>query len=164
MPHYQAEAAERKRVLSGTRANTDGSQPEVPATLPEPAECGEAREKAAKVAGAKPRYVSDAVRLLRDASELFKQVESGEITIPQAVKKVAAHVDTTAPEQVGLTRTEFIAVLWDVVLAPKSRPGGPHRLSPAANNRSSPAPIRLGSWSVFWPKPMPERRKGRASS
>jgi len=121
MPHYQTEAAGRKRVLSGTRANPDGSQPEVPATLPEPAEHGEAREMAAKVAGAKPRYVSDAVRLLREAPELFKQVEFGEITIPQAIQRLEKQRDERPEQETGVTRNDFLAVLWDDSDAPPTR-------------------------------------------
>ena len=88
MPHYAARAAERKKLLSGTRSNPNGSKTQVPEIVPGPDQCGEARELAAKAAGANPRYVSDAVRLQREAPELFKAVEAGEKTIPGAMRQL----------------------------------------------------------------------------
>ena len=113
MPHFAAEAAARKRALSGTRSNPDGSTPEVAENLPEPAEQGEAREKAAAAAGANPRYVSDVVRLQREAPELFQAVETGYMSIPKALKKLEDKEENSPDETSGITRNAFIAVLWD---------------------------------------------------
>ena len=90
MPHYAEEAAARKKKLSGTRANPDGSQPEVPEKIPEPDACGDAREKAAQATGANPRYVSDVVKLQSKAPDLFKKIESGEMKIPAAMKELTS--------------------------------------------------------------------------
>src|SRR5439155_23808402 len=88
MPHFAALAAKRKALLSGTRANPGGSRPQVTEIFPEPAERGEAREKAAKATGANPKYVSDLVRLQREAPDLFSAVDAETITIPQAMKEL----------------------------------------------------------------------------
>ena len=121
MPHYAIEAAKRKRLMSGTRSNPDGTQPEVPENLPEPDECGEAREKAANATGASTRYVSDVIKLQREAPDLFKRVESGGMKIPKAVKELesrsSARVDQPKPSE----RNAFLAVLWDDADAPPSR-------------------------------------------
>ena len=113
MPHYATEAAKRKRALSGTRANPDGTQPQVPESLPEPAACGDARDQAAKATGANPRYVSDMLKLQLEAPELFKAVDAGEISIPTALKKLAAQRDNRTAPETGSTRDAFLAVLCD---------------------------------------------------
>jgi ParB-like chromosome segregation protein Spo0J/gas vesicle protein len=114
MPYFQAEAAQRKRLLSGTRSNPDGSTPEVTENLPEPEEQGEAREKAAAAAGANPKYVSDLLRLRRTAPELFEDVEVGRLNIPKALKKLEDKEEHSPDKTSGTTtREEFIAVLWD---------------------------------------------------
>jgi len=71
MPFYAAEAAKRKRTLSGTRANADGSQPEVPEIAPEPHDCGEPREKAAKSPGSNPHVQHSRAR--KDTGHSFVQ-------------------------------------------------------------------------------------------
>ena len=101
LPHYTEEAAKRKQSLSGTRANADGSEPEVTEHFPEPEECGEAREKAAQATGANPRYVSDAFKLQSEAPDLFKAVESGEMKIPAAMKVLASRSEPEADNSEG---------------------------------------------------------------
>ena len=113
MPYYQAEAAMRKQVLSGTRANPDGTQPEVTENLPEPDACGEAREKAAEATGANEHYVTDLLRIQRKAPELFRAVESGKMSIPKALKELEKQCNERPEQEAGLTRNEFLALLWD---------------------------------------------------
>jgi hypothetical protein len=120
MQHFGEEAAKRKRVLSGTRANADGTQPEVPENLPEPDECGDARDKAAKATGANPRYVSDAVKLQHEAPDLFKLVESGELKITKAIKQLECRHEVPKDRPDSM-RKDFLAVLWDDADAPPSR-------------------------------------------
>jgi hypothetical protein len=112
MPHYQAEAAARKRALSGTRTNPNGSQPEVPEILPEPEECGEAREKAAKATGANARNVTDAVKLQRGAPDLFQAVESATMSIPKALRELEKRGERVEQET-SPARDAFLVVLWD---------------------------------------------------
>lgn len=113
MPHYAAEAAKRKQTLSGTRANPDGSKPEVTEILPEPDECGEAREKAAKATGASARYVSDALKLQREASELFQAVDAGSMSIPKALRELGVQRDERTAPEVQLTQQDMMVVLRD---------------------------------------------------
>jgi hypothetical protein len=101
MPRFEAQAAERKRLLSGTRRNADGSKPHVPEIVPGPDQCGEARELAAQAIGANPRYVSDAVRLKRDAPELFKEVHAGRILIPAAMRQLRKKAEAQKTKKNG---------------------------------------------------------------
>jgi hypothetical protein len=112
-PFYAAEAAERQRVLSGTRANPDGTHPEVTEILPEPDKCGEAREKAAKATGANPRYVSDVLKLQREAPDLFEAVASGAMGIPKALRELEKQRDERTDEETSSTRAEFLVVVRD---------------------------------------------------
>ena len=50
---------------------------------------GQARDKAAEMVGASPRYVLDAKQIERDAPEILDHVKQGKLSIPQA-KQVAA--------------------------------------------------------------------------
>lgn len=121
MPHYAAEAAKRKQALSGTRANPNGSKPEVTEILPEPDTCGEAREKAAKATGASARYVSDALKLQREAGELFKAVDSGAMSIPKALRELGAQREERTAQGTALTQSDLMIVLRDDSDAPSSR-------------------------------------------
>jgi len=58
----------------------------VPAEMPERLK-GDAREKAAKAAGASPRYVSDAKRIKKESPETFEQIKSGEKTVSQGIRE-----------------------------------------------------------------------------
>lgn len=55
--------------------------------------------KAAAAVGANRQYVSDAKRILEDAPDLFEQVKSADITIPQARKEMARRETETTREQ-----------------------------------------------------------------
>jgi hypothetical protein len=121
MPLYAAEAAKRKQALSGTRANPDGSKPEVAEILPEPDACGEAREKAAKATGASARYVSDALKLQREADELFRAVDSGKMSIPKALRELGAQRDERTAPGTALTQSDLMIVLREDSDAPSSR-------------------------------------------
>jgi hypothetical protein len=113
MPHYAARAAERKKLLSGTRSNPNGSKTQVPEIVPGPDQCGDARELAAKAAGANPRYVSDAVRLQREAPELFKAVELGEKTIPGAMRQLKNWITTKKGAEIRPKKNKVDVVRLD---------------------------------------------------
>ena len=55
----------------------------VGATLPQQ-EQDRARDKAAELVGASPRYVQDAKQIAKDAPEVLDQVKQGQLSIPQA--------------------------------------------------------------------------------
>ena len=118
VPIYSEEAAKRKRALSGTRANADGSQPEVPEFVPEPDGCGEAREKAAKLTGSNPKYVSNLLKIQREAPELFKEVERAAMSIPKALRELEKQC---GEDQGSSRRDAFTVVLWDDEAAPPTR-------------------------------------------
>ena len=113
MPYYEAEAAKRKQSLSGTRPNRNGPAPDVTESLPGPDERGEAREKAAKVTGVNARYVSDIVKIHREAPELFEAIASGTISIPKALKQLEQKPSERNEQPEGSTPDGFVAVLWD---------------------------------------------------
>jgi len=50
---------------------------------------GKASDRAAKMLGINPHYITDAEKIEHDAPELLDQVKQGKLSIPQA-KKVAA--------------------------------------------------------------------------
>ena len=58
----------------------------VPAKMP--GQKGDARDKAADKVGVSPRYISDAKKLKAEAPEVFEELKSGEITMPQAKRKL----------------------------------------------------------------------------
>lgn len=85
------EAKERQRQ-GGSRGGQSG-RPKVPERIPEPSPAkklrgGEAREQAAAAAGVNPRYVSDAKKVKAKDPELFEQVKSGKVTLPEATRTV----------------------------------------------------------------------------
>ena len=86
LPMFEAEAAQRRKDLSGTRSNP-GERREVQEIIPEPEK--QSRDKAASAVGVNPRYVSDAKAIKEKSPEVFEKVKSGELTIPEAKKKMA---------------------------------------------------------------------------
>ena len=113
MPHYQAQAAARKRVLAGTRANPDGSTPQVPERIREAGQPGEACEKAAQATGTNPRYVIGVVKLKSQAPDLFRAVASGTMTIPRAMKKLETQRAERPDQEPSPQRSAVTVVLWD---------------------------------------------------
>jgi hypothetical protein len=79
---------ELKKQLAAEAKKRRGMRTDLVATLPL-SEFGKAREKAAEMVGASPRYVQDAKQVAQEAPEIFEQVKQGKLNIPQA-KKVAA--------------------------------------------------------------------------
>jgi hypothetical protein len=79
-------AAEVKKRRLATQNNNAGRA--VQERIPEQGK-GQARDKAAKMLGANPHYVTDAQKIEHNAPELLEQVKQGTLSIPQA-KKVAA--------------------------------------------------------------------------
>lgn len=91
LPLLEAEAKER--MSAGGVARQQGAE-----KIPHPESAkGEAREKAAAIAGTNPRYVSDAKRLAEEAPDLFEQVREGKVTIPQAKRELVKQQRAEAP-------------------------------------------------------------------
>ena len=80
LPMLEEEAKERQ-VEAVHRRHLDMEK------IPE-LETGNARDQAADMFQVNAHYVQDAKRIQQDAPELLEDVRSGEMTIPQAVKKV----------------------------------------------------------------------------
>ncbi|MGA7235638.1 MAG: MT-A70 family methyltransferase [Bryobacteraceae bacterium] len=85
---FAKEAKERERI--GGRAK--GKE-----KIPDP---GQARDKAAKVVGANPHYVSDVKALKQSAPEVYELVASGELTVPEAKAAVKAEAKAQIAEQI----------------------------------------------------------------
>jgi hypothetical protein len=93
LPLLEAEAKERQRAAGGDRrSEAKKSVVEIiPQPILEPDERNPpARDEAASLAEANPRYVSDAKRIKEEAPEVFEKVKAGEINIPAAKRKIAA--------------------------------------------------------------------------
>lgn len=73
LPLLEAEAKERQRLGK--------------AIVPYPDAAGPARDHAAEITGASPRYVSETKRLKADQPDLYEQVKRGESTVPEAKRQ-----------------------------------------------------------------------------
>ena len=94
LPMYEAEAKERHRLNSVAQSvhlnNQDGRDvPIMEPHEPEPRSI----ERAASAFGVGKQYISDIKRIEREAPEVFKKIESGKITIPEAKRQIAAQHD-----------------------------------------------------------------------
>lgn len=117
LPMLEDEARERRTKTQfgggGTIATTDS-------------ESGKARDRAARIVGVGGRYVQDAKSLAAAAPELFAQVRSGEMTIPQARRQAAAGARAAARREAAAASDvtlyeadalEFIPALSDGSIA-----------------------------------------------
>ncbi|MDY3558138.1 hypothetical protein R5W23_000859 [Gemmata sp. JC673] len=91
-------AKERQREggrKGGQAAGKDA--PKVVAIVPQPSPAPtRARDQAAAIAGAKPRYVSEAKAIKAAAPEVFAQVKAGTLTIPEAKRVTTARPTSPA--------------------------------------------------------------------
>ena len=71
-------------------------------------EQGEAREKAAEMVGASPRYVSDAKRLGEESPELLDLVRQDVISLPSALKAWQQHRDLAEQLIAGEVEASFV--------------------------------------------------------
>jgi DNA modification methylase len=90
LPLLEAEARERQGRRSDLAVPQINSLdlPQISAESPGVVDRGEAREKAAKIAGTNRQYVSDAKNLKVQAPNLYEQVRRGDLTIPEAKKEI----------------------------------------------------------------------------
>ncbi len=90
LPLLEAEAKERmSRAAEIEQSNCKNQGKE---RIPDP---GQARDKAAKLVGVNPRYVSDAKMIRKESPELAAKVEAGEMTIPVAYWREAYFMEMT---------------------------------------------------------------------
>jgi hypothetical protein len=85
--------------------------------FPEASDTGEVREKAAKMVGANPHYVTDAKKIEQDAPEILEQVKQGKLSIPQAKQRTARLYTRRSrlpcPEEAeGIKRHHALSKLW----------------------------------------------------
>lgn len=87
LPMLEAEARERMSVASANKG----------VEIFPPLEQGKSRDTAASLFSTNARYVSDAKRIKGDAPDLFEQVKTGELTIPQAKREIVQRERQDAP-------------------------------------------------------------------
>jgi ParB-like chromosome segregation protein Spo0J len=90
MEELKKEAEQRKRELSGTRANPG----EVRQKIAEPAEHRRTDSKAAELFGTNRTYVQAAAKIKAEAPEVFEKLKAGKTTMQEA-RKEAARKPTT---------------------------------------------------------------------
>lgn len=86
---YAAEAKERQRDHGGTAPGRPKES--LPEILPEVSgpSVTESRERAGKALGVSGRYVSDAKKVAEEAPEMLSKIESGELSVNEAKKRIA---------------------------------------------------------------------------
>jgi ParB-like chromosome segregation protein Spo0J len=85
MEELKKEAEQRKRELSGTRANPG----EVRQKIAEPAEHRRTDSKAAELFGTNRTYVQAAAKIKAEAPEVFEKLKAGKTTMQEARKEAA---------------------------------------------------------------------------
>ncbi len=96
-----------------------------------PGSSGAAREEAARMAGVNSAYVQQALRLQREAPDLFAKIKSGEINrIPKAMKELKRRQE---PELTSSVNSSTSSV------EPPSRAPEPNPSAPAVKHEASPA-------------------------
>jgi len=92
---YEEEEARKRQATS-----TGGADPQLTEKFPE-AEKGEARQKAAKLAGVNPQYISDAKKLQAEAPELVEAIRGGEETIQSSKRKIKERKKQALAEKIA---------------------------------------------------------------
>lgn len=82
LPMLEAEAKERRKATEGRPSKLEAKLPQDKGREPQ------SRDKAAKLMGVSPRYVSDAKKIKAKSSEVFQQVANGEKTLSAAKKEL----------------------------------------------------------------------------
>jgi len=112
LPYLEAEA--QKRMLAGKRPGPEEIIPQGRTRAPQ------ARDYAARIFDVNPHYVQDAKRLDKEEPFLLEQVRAGEITLPQAMRKVRRREVLERIE----AKNKPLTALWESsVLSMQTRPG-----------------------------------------
>lgn len=101
LPLLETEAKERERM---------GKE-----KIPDPDEKGQARDKAAKIVGVNPRYVSDAKKIKEQSPATFEKLKAGTVTISQAKEVLAG--GTQIPTQAQPEIAGDSPKLWALKMA-----------------------------------------------
>jgi hypothetical protein len=116
-PRLADEAKERQRSAGGDHGNQHtGGKGWVVANLPQPPDSGRAREAAARIVGASPRYVQQAKRIKEADPDLSEQVRNGKVKIPQASKIVHEKVQKEIRRQANLQAIQSGASVDEITL------------------------------------------------
>jgi len=120
IPMLAAQAAERKREHGGTAPGKHLGK-----ELPKCSDDGKATEQAAKLTGTNRTYVATAKKLKDESPEVFEEMKSGKLTVPQAVRKANGKPEPTgerkkkdpapAPRQAKATVPQESNVIGDVI-------------------------------------------------
>lgn len=102
----EAEEA-KKRMTAGINQYASPSQ------IFEQGSTGKASEKAAERVGTNRQYVSSAKKLAKEAPALLEQVRTGELTIPQAIRKATTEAFTAQYEPVPLPAGRYSTIVID---------------------------------------------------
>lgn len=92
----EKEAKKRQGTRTDLRENSQNFQERIPESL----SGAQSRDQAANLVGSNGRYVSDAKRLKDEAPDLFRQVKSGQKTIPQAKREMCTQKRRQRREQI----------------------------------------------------------------
>jgi len=86
----KGKAAGAKKDKKGKKAAGADGQKSLVETIPEAIGGKKARDEAAEITGANPRYIQDAKKIKEEAPDLFARIEAGDMTIPEAKRKLKA--------------------------------------------------------------------------
>jgi hypothetical protein len=130
--------------------STGGSKPQLRERIPE-AKNGKASERAAKMLGINPHYITDAEKIEREAPEVLDHVRQGTLSIPQA-KKVAVLPFAERPAAIERIRNKEPEEGGDIYRDGKRAARAPRRASPItedlkAERCGGPAHSGLRLWS-----------------
>ena len=91
-------ATDIEKVLAEEAKARQGARNDITEIFPE-SRAGEARAQAAEIVGTNARYVSDAKKIAQQAPDLFDDVRSGAITIPEAKREIKAREKEQARQE-----------------------------------------------------------------
>jgi hypothetical protein len=136
------EAKRRQRAAGGNRGNQHTKvatpPPPVEERIPQPAKrAPQARDEAAAIVGANPRYISAAKKLEKEAPDLFEAVFAGTEKTPRAMRQLKRREKQAALEAVAAAaaaapasgRPKWEIIQGDCVELMRAR--WPHRVRPA---------------------------------
>ena len=108
-----------EKVRAAWEAKRDGSCPQSISDNPnEASEPTESRIIAGRMMRVNRVYVSNALRIQREAPELFEQLHAGTITMQAAMKTLTGEIDDARRQQVKAARSEFSRAANDPIRYP----------------------------------------------
>lgn len=142
LPWLEKEAAERKRVLSGSWARdtetADLEMDEVVQIIAQPQE--KSRDAAAELFGTNRQYVQDAKAIQDRRPDLIEKVRTGEMTIPQAKREVVRADVIARLEDIGAQEIKRVQGVYDVIVIDPPWPMNRIELDARPNSVAMPYP------------------------